>query len=373
MIYPRLHESGAVDIDNNGIGFLSDATDCTVTEERNGAFTLSITYPVGGVHWLDIDIGRVIYAKPNSAKREQPFVIKKVSKPMSGSVKIDAEHISYQTANIVLPNFACGNTAMFRNKINENFRLIQGAAVATFQFVFDTDIVAYALYHGNAWSPPRTYKSLLYDTGKDKESFLSLYGGEMECDRLSIYAHAARGADHGVTISYGKNLLALTQTRTVRDFATAVYPYYYKKTDDASAYVELPERVLHNGAAEYSDVEKTISLDLTKEFKDAEPSHAQLRQAAADWINANWQVAPPCTLSLSFVELGKTTEYANIAAAEAVNLCDTITVVNEEMGITAKLKVVKTVYDVLRDRYKSIDVGDPLTTLADTILKITGG
>ena len=53
-------------------------------------------------------------------------------------------------------------------------------------------------------------------------------------------------------------------------------------------------------------------------------------------------------------------------------LGDTLTVINPEMEISAKLRVVKTVYDALAGRYKSVDVGDPIDTLADTIIKMRG-
>lgn len=365
MIYPRLLDSAFngnhYSIDRNGLGILSDATDCTITEDLEGVSVLSMTYPVGGNHWLDIDVGRVIVARPNEFTAEQPYVIKKISKAMGGSIKIDAEHLCYSADGIMVSGFNAGNSGIFRTEVNDN-------AVNNLTGIsFDTDIVKVAASaHIGVYHPPRSMLSLLLD-GDD--SFRGLFGGEIEYDGTLIFAHQHRGADRGVTIRYGKNLVALTQTRSVRDFALWGYPYWYSENADGIQYVELPEKVLLYGVSEYSDTARTEPIDLTSKFETA-PTVTALRQAAAEWINENWKSAPQYSITLSFVELSKTTEYANIAAAETVMLGDTLTVVQPEMGITAKLRIVKTVYDVLRSRYKSIDVGDPVQTLADTILKI---
>ncbi len=366
MNYPRLFkniyavdDNGAsfLNIDCNGMGPLADCLSCEVTEEKNGVFTLSMEYPVGGLHWLDIDIGRTIVCKPNQFTREQPFMIKKISKAMGGKIKVNADHIIYDASGIMVTGFNAGNSVLFKQHVASN--------AVDCPFVFGSDISKAGTYSG-VYKAPRNLRSLLFE-GKD--SFLGLYGGEFSFDRLSIYAHQSRGADRGVSVRYGKNLTALTQTRTAREFATACYPYWYEKD---KGYVELTEKVLYYGAIDYSDIYKTIPLDLTDEFEEA-PTQSQLREAATAWINANWQSAPPYNIKLSFVELSKTAEYADIAAAEEVQLCDTITVIHPEFNISAKMQVIKTVYDVSKDRYTSVEVGDPIDTLADTILKLTGG
>lgn len=369
MIYPRLLQSvwrnaqelAIFDINHNGIGSLSDCISCTVTEEKNSSYTLSMEYPVGGVRWMDLDVGRTIVCRPNHYAQEQPFIIKKISKAMGGKVKVDAEHFSYNANGILVAGFNAGNSGGFRTFLNNN-------ALENY-FVFDTDIAKSGSYIG-VYKPPRSIRSLLLD---DKEgSFVSLYGGEFEFDGISIFAHANRGADRGVTIRYGKNLTALTQTRTARDFATAVYPYWHNDSSDGTRYVELPEKILPFGASDYSDIYKTIPLDLTSQF-DSAPAEADLRDAAKAWINDNWKEAPSFNLNISFIELAKTVEYANVANAESVRLCDTITVIHPEFGLSNKMQVVKTVYDALQGRYKSIEVGDPIDTLAGTILKLAGG
>ncbi len=93
---PVLYDAGERDFTSNGLGRLYDAISCTVTEERNGSFELEMTYPVSGIHYKDILKERIIFAVPADGKKEQPFRIYKISKPMKGITTISARHVSYQ-------------------------------------------------------------------------------------------------------------------------------------------------------------------------------------------------------------------------------------------------------------------------------------
>ena len=58
---------------DNGVGVLSDAASCIVTEERNGSFELELQYPVAGIHYADITYRSVILARPRPDAAAQPF------------------------------------------------------------------------------------------------------------------------------------------------------------------------------------------------------------------------------------------------------------------------------------------------------------
>ena len=52
---------------------------------------------------------------------------------------------------------------------------------------------------------------------------------------------------------------------------------------------------------------------------------------------------------------------------DQVDLCDTVTVIFEKLGIDAKAKVISTTWDVLADRYTRIEIGDVKQKVTDTI------
>ena len=45
---PILYAASETDFTTNGIGLLTDAVSCTVTEEKNGAYEATLVYPTKG-------------------------------------------------------------------------------------------------------------------------------------------------------------------------------------------------------------------------------------------------------------------------------------------------------------------------------------
>ena len=75
---PILYDKSETTFSTMGIGALADAISCTVTEERNGIFELSMTYPVGGPLFSDLVYDNIILAPPNDQSNKnkwQPFRI----------------------------------------------------------------------------------------------------------------------------------------------------------------------------------------------------------------------------------------------------------------------------------------------------------
>ena len=81
-----------------GLGRLPEAVTATVTEERNGAFTLEFRLPMTAAHFSEIGLGGLILAKPNPYDDPQMFWIQKISRPIGGIVTVKANHVSYDLA-----------------------------------------------------------------------------------------------------------------------------------------------------------------------------------------------------------------------------------------------------------------------------------
>ncbi|MBR6614388.1 MAG: hypothetical protein IKK95_00230 [Lachnospiraceae bacterium] len=92
---PILYAGTEQNFTNNGLGRLSDAISCKVTEERNGTFELEMTYPITGIHYGDIALNRIILAKTEEGGANQAFIIYSITRPIDGIATIKANHISY--------------------------------------------------------------------------------------------------------------------------------------------------------------------------------------------------------------------------------------------------------------------------------------
>lgn len=346
---PVLYSSTTTSFTTNGIGRLSDAVSCEVTEERNGKYELVMEYPQEGIHFEDISEEKIVLAKPyDGALTPQPFRIYRVTKPLKGVVTVYASHISYDLRrNTVLP-FSGTN-------IQNTFSQIASHMVETNNFAFYTDKTsssAFALTH------PVSARGLL---GGSTDSLLYKYGGEYEFDGFTVKLLASRGSDNGVTIRYGKNLTELKKDTDTSDVYTGVIPYW---TDG--------ENYIYGGAV-YSEeagaypYRITVPLDLSSYFENA-PTVAELETKAADYLEDNDTWNPSSNIEVSFVALWQTEEYKDIAVLERVKLCDYVTVEYPRGDISVKAKVIKTVYDVLLERYTKIELGSvKQNTLAQII------
>ena len=365
---PILYEKDASAFDNNGIGVLKDAVSCIVTEERNGEYTCTLQYPITGNWYGKIAEGSIIKAKANETSNPQLFRISKSSKPIKGIVTFSANHISYDLSGLPLMSLAQTN------------KTAQAAMTAGFS--------ACPLAHGfTAWSDktvlesvniaaPRSLRNFI---GGQEGSILALYGGELEFDNFTVKLHVNRGADNGVTIAYGKNLTDAKQDKNIEAAYTHLCPYAVKTVntynDDGEIIAQTEElvKLTENVIPLYDPVpySKALIMDFTDEFSDDEEiNETNLRTKANAYISSHELTAPEVNLTVSFIQIWDTPEYKDFAALERVKLCDTVTVRYSELGINVKAKVVKTVYDSLKERYNSILIGSARANLANTVLNI---
>lgn len=355
-----LYEAGETNFTSNGLGRLSDATECTVTEERNGSYELNMKYPLEGIHFEDLELSRLIYAIPADGKDPQPFRIYYISKPMGGICEIKAEHISYQLSHIPVEPFEASTVSAALLGFTQH-------AAETCPFAFWTDKSTTATFKVTI---PSSIRSLL---GGTQGSILDAYGGEYEFDGYTVKLHNARGQNNGVSLRYGKNITDISQEENIQNTYTGVMPFWKGTANDVETTIMLPEKVLHSARAANFPYQRTIPLDLSSEFQEA-PTEAQLRARAQAYMTANDIGIPSVSIKVSFLALWQTEEYKDIANLERVNLCDTINVYFPKLDITATSKVVKTEYDVLNERYNSIELGDVRSTLASSIKQdITSG
>ena len=355
---PILFPEGQTDFTTNGIGRLPDAISCTVTEERNGQYELHMEYPIDGQHMEDVRYSRIILATAADGKQPQPFRIYRITKPLSGMVEIDAEHISYQMTHIpIMPFSVDGLTPAF-----EGFTTY---AAETNPFTFKTEgSFGEALAHSFKVSQPDNLRALLFG---QEGSVIDTFGGEWEFDRYTAILHKERGADNGVTIRYGKNLTDLKQEENIESTYTGICPYWKGQLEDGTeTVVYLPEMVLHSTFADNYPYQRTKVVDMSSSFQ-TKPTVEQLREAGEKYIKNNDVGTPKVSLDTSFVALHQTQEYSDLTRIEHINLCDTVTVLFPVLNVSTRAKVVKTVWNVLLDRYDSITIGAVQSRLSATL------
>lgn len=353
MSYPILYSATETTFDHNGIGILSDCVSCEVTEEANGIFELTMTYPMDGIHYEYIADRVIIKAKADQFREPQLFRVYAISKPMNGIVTVLAEHISYDLSGIPVKPFSAPAAASALAGLKNN-------AVVDCPFDFWTDKDTSGTF---SVSVPSSIRSRL---GGVAGSILDVYGGEYEFDNYTVKLHNNRGMNRGVSIRYGKNLTDIKQEQSCASVATGIYPYWAGDVDGNTVIVELPEKII-NATGTYNFV-KIKTVDFTQAF-ESQPTVEQLRSKAESYVTANNIGVPNVSLTVSFAQLEQSEEYKNLKLLERVSLFDTVNVEFPALGVSATAKAVKIVYDVIADRVKSVTLGSVRANIADTIVE----
>lgn len=388
---PILYDKNETEFTSNGLGRLYDCISCIVTEERNGIYECDFEYPITGAHYEDIQVGRIIGVSHGDATSSrpigfigeltdeqsdvltdenglalsatmtrtetdydvQPFDIVSYTKPIDGVVTFHCTHISYRQCYIVtLPAFGAGTI----NSLADAFHMLETWTVPVgnpFSYWTNKSSTGYL---SCADGMPRSIRSVL---GGIEGSILDAYGGEYEWDKWTVKLWASRGQVRDFQIRYGVNMLDYNEEYDIQGTYSSCMPYW---TDGVQ--IALCPRVASDGLP-ITGREQCVPLDLSDKFETF-PDVGQLQQAAKAYLDSHNPYIPQQNIHVEFARL-QDLGYEEYEKLLECNLCDTITVIFPDYHSSAQYKIVKTVWDALRDKYESMELGDLSVSLAEAL------
>ena len=350
MIPTLYDKTGAVKI-----GDLTDTIECLVEEERNGLFELTMVYPATDSIVESIQQEAIVVADANDYLKNQKFRIYNIRKLMANRIEICARHISFDLAfdwvdSISIENQSCEyalNTIFKNSQFCKNFKGY-------------SDII-------NAQDYKMNKATCLEAIGGERGSIIDTFGtgAEILRDNTEIHVLNRRGRDNDVVIEYRKNLTGLEIEEDTTDLVTRIMPYAVYTSEDNEEvevrgdFVDSP--LINNFAHPYVKY-----IDYSDKFEDDEkPTKEKLMELAKkEYINNKLDI-PKCNFKIEFIPLSKCVGYEGLE--DRINLCDTVTVKDTRYGLDTQAKVIKVTYNTLRDRYESMELGEPKTTLGDII------
>ena len=346
--------SPAGPFDYGSLGRLGDALSCKVTEAGGGhsyQYTLEMAYPVTGRHLGDLIAYNIILATPSKGTKPQPFRIKKVTRPIDGIITVYAEHISYDLDGfpLYIQNDVTG--AANAMAAASQFRGVSSPFYLYTNIPDTSKVVA-------APTGPVTAREFLLMTGGVQDTF----GGEWLFDCNQVGLLKTRGVDSGLVLRRGKNISGIKQDETVDESFSGIFPFW----KGGDTVVTLPEYVL---GAPGKYIDSIAIVDFSREFKK-KPTVAKLRAKANAYLEAKIRPQPTLSTSVDFVLLSQTLEYKDLASVESLHLYDSVHVIYDSLGVDVNTKVCKTVYDVLLDRYESVDIGAVKQSVYRAVKKI---
>lgn len=334
----------------NGLGQITPI-EAIVTEELNGIYEASISVSATDKHFGDLSVGGILKMPVNEAGNEQLFRINAITKPMNGICTLECSHITYDLNKVAVKPFTSTGAVATKNAMMSNM-------IGSYPFTMTTDMT-------NTTSKftldiPRSFRECL---GGYEGSLLDVFRGEYEYDNLTVKMLAHRGSDNGVRISYGKNLTDFSQDEQMDNVYTSVLGYAVVNDTTYTG------NVYHKIQATYP---KVMIVDFSSDYEtDATPTTAELTAKAQAYAQANDIEVPKVNMEISFVPLYQTEEYKNIAPLERVSLGDTVHVYFEKLGVEASARVIRTEWNVLLNRYESVELGKAKANLNTIINEAT--
>ena len=351
---PILYESTEMAFASNGLGRLRDCITCKVTEERNGIYECDFEYPVDGAHFNEITVGRIIAVEHDDTNDVQPFDIVGYTRPIDGIVEFHCVHVSYRQSKLVTDAAAVGVNTV-RSAFNVLRYPVNTSTMVESPFTYQTDIT------DQRYIPcfdriPKSVRSVL---GGIEGSILDTFGGEYEWDKFNVILHSRRGVDRDFTIRYGFNMSEYNEEVDDSDTYMRVYPYWTDGTKTLQGSVQEYGKTITNRG-------ETIALDVSDRF-ESEPTVADINAMGLSILKERNAALPVQTIHVEFVRLSDTEEYKEYASLQRCKLCDTVKVIFPSYKTQGRFKIVKTVYDVLLDRFESMELGDLSTTLSEAL------
>lgn len=324
-----------------GIGPASDCSRCEVREKLNGSYELTMDLPASSRHFSEIGDRTLILAKPNPYDPLQLFRIYDMTKPSRMTVSIKARHVSYDLDGYPVAPFTAQSAAAAVAAMNSN-QLISNP------FSFSTDM---SVSKEMKVSVPTAARALL---GEQDQSLLRIYQGELYFDQFRVQLLRHRGADRGYVLAYGKNLIDLSQERNISELYNGVLPYWQEDETVIRGSVQMAP-----GTWNYSRIKP---VDLTREF-DEQPTAQQLNAAGQAYISREKIGVPEVNIKAKFVPPGS----LGFTRIDELQMGDDVTVRFEKLGIDEKSRMVGYTYDVLNERYSSVEIGTVRQTAASAI------
>jgi phage minor structural protein len=363
-LIPRIYDNSFTTYDSNGLGLLVDAISCQVEEESNGDFELTLVYPSEGSFFYALKQDNLIKADASDSLKGQLFRIDTISKPLNGQVTVYAKHITFDLAknslneDLTEKNIKCENAGK---------HMLQSSD-ADSRFTIESNIEMLGNYNMDRKT------DCLSAIAGTRGSLIDTFGNgpKLLRDNFTIKVLARRGKDNNVLIAYKKNITGFTLEEDYTEIINIIKPYATYTENEVEKTLYIDEIGVKSSRYVEGDIVKSKWMDFSDDFENDEtPTKEKLKNLAEKYFNDNSCDIPKMTYKIEFQPLSQTEEYKEdgLAELEYIGMDDSVYIFNSKYGIRDQARVIKTTYNVLTEKYISIELGDPKTTLGSIINK----
>lgn len=364
-MFPRLYQ-GKNDIasyGSNGLGFFNSVKQCEVIEERNGAYYLNLSIYKNDSLRNVVVPGMVIKAKPNCSDAPQLFEIcENIEVDKYGNLKLTAMHVK----SVFMKNVTTNNwdAESFTGTPTEIYEKLAETVALPSDFTFYSDITDSKTFK-KGLQTGEIFEDIFYN---DDGGMLDVYGGALYFDNFSVSLLKNRGRTTAKVLRYGTNISDYTQTITSADVYSHILPFAEVENLKDGDNIRIAGNLIETGAA-INEFKKVKLIDFSKKCKKYKVNssnglgYADLNDRLAELGNAKLEkqkskfTIPSVNIVVNYKP--------QLDDLQDLRLCDKVKVYYGDNVTTVRL--IKTVYDSIHERYTSLEFGEKKLKLTDLI------
>ncbi len=219
--------------------------------------------------------------------------------------------------------------------------------------------------------------------GNDDNAFVKRWGGEILYNNYEVIVNERVGADYGVRVVYGKNIVkdGFSETIDMTDVVTRIVPKAYNgyMIEGDEPWVDSPEiekyPTAHYGVITFDDVK--MRADATEDDETngvtvcdtQEELEKALKEKCMEQFDAGVD-KPGITIEANMELLQNTEMYDDVKELETVSLGDTVHCSHSKLGIISDARAIELTWDAVRNKVTSVKLGDFQYNFLDNVSSV---
>lgn len=215
----------------------------------------------------------------------------------------------------------------------------------------------------------------------DENSFINRWGGEIIYNNYNIIVNDKIGADSGLRVEFGFNLLGVSEKINDDNLITRIIPVAYngytlpnEETVDSDNIDKYPK--IYIKQIEYNNIKLKENAQTDDESNGTiicnslEELYAELRKQAKLEYTENFVDIPQISYEADMIDLSKTDLYKDYKDLLKVNLGDTVNIKNRRLQIETKSRVISYEYNCITNSIDALVLGEFTTNYFDNVSSI---
>lgn len=207
--------------------------------------------------------------------------------------------------------------------------------------------------------------------GNDDNAFTKRWGGEILYNNYEVIVNERVGADRGVHVVYGKNIVkdGFSETIDMTDVVTRIVPKAYNgyMIEGEAPWVDSPiidkYPTVHYGVITFDDVKMRADASEDDEANGVIvcDTQEQLEKALTDKCIEQFDAGvdkPSIMIEVNMELLQNTELYDDVKELETVSLGDTAHCSHSKLEIVTDARAIELTWDAVRNKVTSVKLGD---------------